>query len=641
MKFLLFILILFTSLFGNYDEGVQVDVSEYYEDTSTQLTIEEMRSVNYNQVDNFGNNFGFSKSAFWFHNRFRVSKSHSWYYSIEYPLLQNVDFFLFDKDGNMLKKSHSGLLSPYSERDVKHRYFLFDMDLKSDGFYDVYVRVESKGSIQFPVSIYSVKDMMHSEQLLELLMGVYYGTFLLLALFNLMLYFYSRVKAHLYYLWFISSFVIWQLTLDGTGVQYVWGDSSFIKSYSAVFGMSMTIFTAFLFAKEFLNFSYYFPKIKKYINIVVYLLLFNVISGFIFDYHYMAQINMILSLVMATSLLIISSIIYKRGFTPALWYIAGWVSVLFGTLFFALNKSGFFGDIAFFYYTQQIGSFFEMLFLSWALSDNAKLILDESIAKKDTLNIKLKEAVDDAIKEARDKDKILIQQSRFAALGEMIEQIAHQWRQPLNTLALINQDIYFKIQLGTFKTESYDIAHQKMNESLQYMSKTIDDFRDFYKNSEKMEVFSLMQACQSAFSLSDAMLHYEKIEYNIVEKGNNVKLFGSRNQLIQVIMNLIKNSHDAIVAKSCNEGKINLTILSDTDKVILLFEDDGGGIREDVIDKIFDPYFTTKDSTKGTGVGLAMIKDILEKTFSATIMVSNSSDGAVFRITMPYKSRLT
>jgi len=359
------------------------------------------------------------------------------------------------------------------------------------------------------------------------------------------------------------------------------------------------------------------------------------------DYFYMAQVNMILSIITSLFLLLLSIMVYKKGFSSAWWYILGWSSVLLGTLFFALNKSGYLSDIYITYYAQQIGSFFEMLFLSWALSDNAKLILDESIAKKDTLNIKLKEAVDQAIKKARDKDKILIQQSRFAALGEMIEQIAHQWRQPLNTLALINQDIYFKIQLGTFTNDSYEVAHVKMNESLQYMSKTIDDFRDFYKNDEKVENFELLKVCESAFSLSDAMLHYAKIEYQLHENGEKSSLFGNKNQLIQVIMNLIKNSHDAIVDQARNEGNIKLTILSDEEKIIILFEDDGGGINSDVIDKIFEPYFTTKDAKKGTGVGLAMIKEILEKSFSATIIVSNSAKGAVFRITIPKNLRVS
>lgn len=641
MKHLVLLLFLFSALFGAYDEGVNITASEYFEDKSKTLNIDAIKNRKFTPLEKNAHNFGFSKSAYWFHNQFSVDKSHTWYYAIEYALLQKVDFYLFDQNGTLIKKSYSGLLRDYSKRDVKHRDFLFTMNLQADKPYDIYIRVESKGSLQFPTSIYTANSLIHSEQSVLVLIGIYYGTFLLLALFNLMLYFYTRVKAHLYYLWFISSFVIWQLTLDGTGVQYFWGDSLFIKSHSAIFSMSMTIFAALLFAKEFLKLPYYFLKMKRYIDIALYLLGFNVFAGFIFDYYYMAQVNMVLSIVVALSLLIISTIVYKRGFTSASWYMAGWVSVLLGTLLFALNKSGFFGDTAIFYYTQQIGSFFEMLFLSWALSDNAKLILDESIAKKDTLNLKLKEAVEDAIKEVRDKDKILMQQSRFAALGEMIEQIAHQWRQPLNTLALVNQDIYFKIQLGTFKTESYETAHVKMNESLQYMSKTIDDFRDFYKNSEKLELFSFLQACQSALSLSEAMLRYAKIEFKIIQNGDDIKVFGSRNQLIQVVMNLIKNSHDAIVDRGRNEGCIKLTILNDNEKVILLFEDDGGGIREDVIDKIFDPYFTTKDSTKGTGIGLAMVKDILEQAFGATIMVSNSSDGAVFRITMPYKSRLT
>lgn len=639
MKLLVLLFLLFSSLFGVYDKGVNVTSAEYFEDKSRTLSIDTIKSSHFKALEKNAHNFGFSQSAYWFHNKFSVDKQHTWYYAIEYALLQKVDFFLFDKNGTLIKNTQAGLLRDYSKRDVKHRYFLLSMNLEPNQLYDIYIRVESKGSIQFPVSIYSADTMVYREQSVLIFMGIYYGTFLLLLLFNFTLYFYTRVKGHLYYLWFISSFIIWQLTLDGTGVQYFWGDIEFIKNHSAIVGMSMSIFTSLIFAREFLQLDKHFPYLKRFFKILLLILFLNVICGFILDYHLMAQVSMVLAILMAAMLLLLGYLVYKKGFTPASWYIAGWISFLLGTFFFALNKSGFFGDIAIFYYTQQIGSFFEMLFLSWALSDNAKLILDESIAKKDTLNIELKEAVDEAIKKARDKDKILLQQSRFAALGEMIEQIAHQWRQPLNTLALINQDIYFKIQLGTFKNDFYEVAHTRMNESLQYMSKTIDDFRDFYKNDEKLEPFSLMQACESAFSLSEAMLHYAKIEYKIVEDNGNVKVFGSRNQLIQVIMNLIKNSHDAIVDQGRNEGYIKLTILSDHEKIILLFEDDGGGIPEDLLDKIFDPYFTTKDSSKGTGVGLAMIKDILEQTFSATIVVHNSTNGAVFRITMPFKLR--
>ncbi len=248
------------------------------------------------------------------------------------------------------------------------------------------------------------------------------------------------------------------------------------------------------------------------------------------------------------------------------------------------------------------------------------------------LNTNLEHKIEIQVAASRDKDQMMYQQSRLASMGEMIGNIAHQWRQPLNILALVLQDIYISGQLGTLSDEKLEKEYDKANDVLQYMSQTIDDFRNFFKNtSNKDEVFDLKVSIESVYKLIETNFKHNRSDC-IIEIEDSILVKGSQNEFKQVIINILNNAQDAIKSNKVKNGFVKVKAITDETSAKIIITDNGGGIEQTILNKIFDPYFTTKHQTQGTGLGLYMSKQIVEQSMNGSLQASNSSDGAMFEI---------
>jgi PAS domain S-box-containing protein len=233
--------------------------------------------------------------------------------------------------------------------------------------------------------------------------------------------------------------------------------------------------------------------------------------------------------------------------------------------------------------------------------------------------------------ELREKELLLLHQSRLAAMGEMIGNIAHQWRQPLNLLGLLAQDLPMTYKLGQFNAEYLDMSVKKMLQAINHMSQTIDDFRNFFSPDKEKVDFRVQEIVTRTLSLLEGSLKREQIETRVVTTSDPV-VNGHPNEFSQVLLNIISNAKDAIVAREVPGPIITIEIGTEEGRCVVTITDNAGGIPEDVIDKIFDPYFTTKGREQGTGVGLYMSKNIIEKNMGGMLTVQNVADGAQFRI---------
>ena len=248
-----------------------------------------------------------------------------------------------------------------------------------------------------------------------------------------------------------------------------------------------------------------------------------------------------------------------------------------------------------------------------------------------TLNQQLEKRVEERTAELREKDQLLILQSRQAALGEMIGNIAHQWRQPLNTLGLTIQQLLLFYDLGDFTREFLEQKVSSSMELVQHMSNTIDDFRNFFKPDKEKVQFNLREAIENTLSLLQLSLQNPQISIEVVVKEEPV-IYGYPNEFAQVILNLLNNSRDALIEKEIDDPRVTITVDTDGNRAVVTVVDNAGGIPEGILDKIFDPYFTTKGPQSGTGVGLFMSQTIIEKNMGGRISVRNLADGAEFRI---------
>ena len=238
----------------------------------------------------------------------------------------------------------------------------------------------------------------------------------------------------------------------------------------------------------------------------------------------------------------------------------------------------------------------------------------------------------------REKERMLIQQSRQAAMGEMIGNIAHQWRQPLNTLGLHAQRLNVFYGSPNFNKEFLENSTAKTMEIIKHMSKTIDDFRNYFKPEKEKTVFKVIDAIKNTLSLLEGNFHNPPIAIDFVEHGNPV-IKGYQNEFAQVFLNILNNARDAIIEWEITDPRITITICSKDSCAVVTVADNAGGIPDEIIDKVFDPYFTTKGPQVGTGIGLFMSKTIIEKNMGGKLTVRNTDTGAEFRIEVEYENQ--
>lgn len=248
------------------------------------------------------------------------------------------------------------------------------------------------------------------------------------------------------------------------------------------------------------------------------------------------------------------------------------------------------------------------------------------------LNETLEKRIANEVKNNRDKDLLLIQQSRLAAMGEMIGNIAHQWRQPINALNLVLVNIADAWQCNELTEEFLNKQIKKGERLVAAMSDTIDDFRNFFKPESSLEVFEISNSVQDVINIVEASCRNHNISIEVID-GSVLKILGFPGQYRQALLNIIGNAKDALVERHCVNGKISIQICSSDGKAMVIISDNAGGIDADIIEKIFDPYFTTR--MQGNGIGLYMTKMIIENNMHGVVTVVNSSEGAVFIIETP------
>ncbi len=254
-------------------------------------------------------------------------------------------------------------------------------------------------------------------------------------------------------------------------------------------------------------------------------------------------------------------------------------------------------------------------------------ILETKVEKKTKelleLNENLEKKIAKEVKNSRKKDIIMFQQAKLASMGEMLNNIAHQWRQPLGSISMIIQSFQTKMELGKLTSEFVDTKVKDALLLAENMSTTLDDFKNFFSPNKVKSKFSLKDCIEHSFELSKYILEKENI-HHIIEIKKDVMINGFYNELSHVILNLINNSKDALIVKECCIRKEIKVIVKPLDtKVTIHFIDNGGGIDEEVLPKIFEPYYTTKYKSAGTGIGLYMSKQIIEKHMNGSIRCKN------------------
>ena len=227
------------------------------------------------------------------------------------------------------------------------------------------------------------------------------------------------------------------------------------------------------------------------------------------------------------------------------------------------------------------------------------------------------------ITKEKEKDSLIMEQSRFAAMGEMIGNIAHQWRQPLSSISTISSGAKLRYKNNLISDEELENTFEKIKDHTKYLSKTIDDFRDFLKDDNTQELFNINAIIDKSIMLTSAIYNDSNIELIIKKSDEDVMVIGSGSQLSQVFLNILNNAKDALIEKDFKRKIVQVEVEKNNDYVLIKIQDNAQGIPDNIKDKIFDPYFTTKHKSQGTGIGLFMSKKIISQYFNGNITVKN------------------
>jgi len=262
------------------------------------------------------------------------------------------------------------------------------------------------------------------------------------------------------------------------------------------------------------------------------------------------------------------------------------------------------------------------------------------------LNLELQERVDKEVNqrvalenEKNMHEKLLIQHAKMAEMGEMIGVITHQWKQPLNTISILAQDISQMQKFGELNEQSIASTTESIKQQLGFMVQTIDDFRDFFKPDKAKHPFRVSEAIQSILKIFAIQIKVYEIVVTLQNSAEDDGVYGVENEFKQVVLNILNNAKDIFIEKGRIESHVSIRLHSLKGSVVVTMSDNAGGIDPSLLpDKIFESYVSTKGD-KGTGIGLSMSKMIIEKRFNGSIYASNDAEGAQFEITLPLASK--
>lgn len=641
------IFLLFLSLSSSWSSIVITNAEKRYThfslaylyDESNTLTIQDVSKTSFKHT--IPNQFalGYKEGTAWFKLTL-TNQSKNTDFILYFTESFWTDFDLFEPTDHGWKQHHNGLINPLKKRAIEDNSPAFFLNLKYGESKTYFIKGRTINSHIGSFKLYTEHEFFRpSRWTLNTFYLFYSGILFIIILLNIFLYLEMKERLYAYYIGYVFSFIVFISIFSGSYLSF--GLNGWPEGLHTL-GTPVMAFMA-LFSSEFLQLKKYMPKIHTAIKASAVLL---VVFAILINEH-TPHINLIFNIysVFLLGFLFGMAIwIWRQGLIQTRYYLIALIIYMPLTGLMVLTFNSLVPNNDFTRYSFLFGSLVEIILFSLILAKRfhrakygeirlqKKLLLD----KRKNMAF-LKKEIEKQSQEIKEKNALLFHQARNAAMGEMISMIAHQWRQPLNTLGIINQDLYFKYKMGTCDESCFEKAHEQFDEHLQYMSGTIDDFRNYYKNDKEKQPEDIGDIVVLALRMSEVFLNYARIKTELVVSTHK-KISLAKNELLQVLINLIKNAHDIIIERNIQEGLIDLIVEESNQLVFIHICDNAGGISDEIAPKIFEPYFSTK-SDEGTGLGLYMSKSIIEDQCHGTLSFYNTGIGACFTITLPLDRR--
>jgi signal transduction histidine kinase len=526
----------------------------------------------------------------------------------------SLDYYLV-KNGVVVEKDSDDFFSKAKTMpfDATHRIFPIQFDKNET--VDIYFKVENCNRVDIPFKLVTYKYLSEFNLKYHLFQGLFFATILIMAFYNMIVYFITKHRPYLYYVLYSLMLILYQGSYFGYFHLLTNIDVKYIYIFMMLGSIGFVIALVY-FIQELFTFNF---KINKLFSFLVFILFLEMLGLIVSDYleiHFYLElffnlVNITIPIYVGSVLFSLYYLFYKQKSQLVLYYAIVWTIVAFFGLLLIFTHVGIISTNLGVEYLFEVSMMIESFLLAVLLAYRIKEIE----------------------KEQEKQQILLMRQNRLASMGEMINMIAHQWRQPLAEIngVIMSLDVdYRKKALSPLKFNSYLDDVEALTE---YLSKTINDFMDFFNPSKPKEVFSINELLCELENIISGRLEDIVLETHIQD---DIKLEGYRSELLQVLLIIVNNAIDACLSKIERENsKIELIINDLKEHLNIVISNNGGNIPQDILDKIFDPYFTTKHQSKGTGLGLYILKMIVEQSMFGEVKIYNKKEKVLVELIIP------
>lgn len=627
---------------GEYPLGL---VLEYYEDVSHRWTVDDVASGNFQgtfrQSVQKHPNFTLTSSAFWI--RFSVKNTYptneTFILEYGYPTIDTLEFYRPRAEGSY-SLLRTGDMFPYSSREMNHRNFLCHLHLQAGEEQTVYIRVASSGPLIAPLTMWHPDALLQKEYWERAVNGAFYGIMLVMLAYNLFLAFAVRERSYSFYVLYLASFVMYQMCLDGSALEYFWQNAPVWSNKAYVFFATITVGTASLFARDFLALRQHSRLLDRSMQALIAISVLLAVAVFFVPYRLMIACASVLGAVSSLITLAVAIFCVWRGFAPALYFLIAWGILIVAV--FVFSTIGF-GLVPFNYWTwygSRSAATLEVVLLSLGLASRINLLRREQEFARflvtenvdlNTINTTLFER-NDALQRMNTK---LDEANTFKT--RMVSMVSHDLKNPLNTIRLLANTLRSELRADSQDgVETLNALVQETQRTSEMVEELLDmaalDMGKIALKRIEMDVSALVAAVvfmQSTVAEQKGQSITMQIPQECVIKGDEARLR-------QVIENLISNA-----IKFSPHGKTVHVHLSAPEQGTVRFSvhDEGPGLTDDDKNKVFGHFQKLSARPTGdehsSGIGLAIVKQIVELHGGHIMVESEVGKGATFIVELP------
>ena len=675
---------------------------EFLEDASHIISADSViKSTGFKPVPFGVPNEKFSSSVFWF--RFKIRNGTNAPFLIlklANPALDSVNFFEENGPGSF-RSYRTGQSVPFDHREYLSSDYLFTVSLLPHTEKYVYLRVYSSAELLLPLTAGTESAIFAIDKYKDIFWGIYIGIMLAMLLYNCFVYSTTSDDSYLYYIVYVLTVVVTQITISGYAFQLLWPNQLLVAKYSAIFNPVLAGIAAIGFIRNFLKTKKFLPKSDKVFVVFVGLYCLGAVVAVVGNYTKGLNIIDMTAGVLSIYVLAVGFVISRRGYRPAVFFMISWLVFLVGVFIFVFKNLGILPYNVYTVYTMPVGSAMEVLLLSFALADRINILkkdaaasqakellavqenermvqgqnvlLERMVSERTNELVSSNQSLNKALVDLKDAQLQLVESEKMASLGQLTAGIAHEINNPINfassNIKPLGRDV--RVLLDTISEferiirddapegEKWNKVQQYKNEiDFNYLQQEIDELLQGIENGvsrttevvKGLRLFSrLDEGDLKTVDITeglDATLAFvnERLDNVIkVEKKYSLlpKIDCYPGKVNQVFLNIISNAIYAIKKKFGEEegGVIIVSTGADDVNVVVKIADNGAGMEQSVISRAFEPFFTTRKAGEGAGLGLSIAANTVRQHNGQIQVASVPDEGTEFTITFPIRRK--